>query len=77
MLYKKRYHDLDLEIKVSYLRLGCSHIKSHPMKMLRTVIVVVDLVYPTMFHPISPFMDLGIRERWTSLSPMRVARVFL
>ena len=45
------------------------------------VIVVVDLIYPTIFHHISPFMDLDMREGWASLSLSlslsRVTRVSL
>ena len=51
------------------------------MKMLKTIVIVIELVYPMIFFMISPFIDLRIIEGWTSfslsLSPKRVARVSL
>ena len=35
---------------------------------VETMVVFVELVYQMIFHLISPFMYLGIREWWTSLS---------
>ena len=44
-------------------------------KDVKTMVVVIDLIYPRVFDPISPFMVLNTREGWTSLSRMRVVRV--
>ena len=38
------------------------------MKMLKTVVIVIELVYPMIFFMISPFIDPRIIEGWTFLS---------
>ena len=40
-----------------------------------TVVVIVELIYPMVFHLIFPSMDLNMREGCGSLSLYRVARV--
>ena len=37
---------------------------------------IIDLVYPNIFYFISHFMDPSIREGWTFLSLLRVAKVY-
>ena len=39
-------------------------IKIHLKKMLNNIVIIVELIYPILFHPISPFMGLGVREWW-------------
>ena len=33
-----------------------------------TIENTMELIYSVLFHPIFPFMDLGTREGWASLS---------
>ena len=41
----------------------------------KTIVIVIELVYPKVFHLITPFMDLGTRIGWASLPLLRVAKV--
>ena len=41
----------------------------------KTIVIVIELVYPKGFHLITPFMDLGTRIGWDSLPLLRVAKV--
>lgn len=42
---------------------------------VETAIIVVDLIYPRVFHLISPFMVSDIREWRVSFSSMSMAKV--